>query len=110
MLEMLECKLPYEQLLDSFDGASIELDEVAQRQLTVGKLIKSHAFLILHIGQTDTYAIGVRLKYFDGQTPCSADCRQNNVLGVLFWRHRRSNPNIINAIVPPRSISLFRGS
>lgn len=46
----VECKLPYEQLLDTFGGdlstPPTELDDFAQRQLTVGKRIDAEGFIL----------------------------------------------------------------
>lgn len=46
----VECKLPYEQLVDSFESdlapSSSELDDFAQRLLTVGKRIDAQGFLL----------------------------------------------------------------
>jgi len=53
--DAVECKLPYEQLLDSYGSENlskspVELDEIASRQLTVGKRIDAEA-LILSVPQ-----------------------------------------------------------
>lgn len=48
--DAVECKLPYEQLLDTFGGElstpPTELDDFAQRQLTVGKRIDAEGFIL----------------------------------------------------------------
>lgn len=55
--DAVECKLPYEQLLDSFDGASIELDDVAQKKLTVGKRIDAEGFLLSMPAEVDALPV-----------------------------------------------------
>ena len=53
--DVVECKLPYEQLLDSYstegkkklsNPPGLELDDIAQRQLTVGKRIDAESLIL----------------------------------------------------------------
>jgi len=44
--DAVDCKLPYDQLLDSYNGSNDELDAIAQKQLTVGKRIDAEGLIL----------------------------------------------------------------
>lgn len=108
MLPQMECKLPFDQLLDDFDPTDIEtaeaLDTLAARTLRVGKKINQKAIVL-----TDPHKTNVDHSSGIGKLTVLS-LRKSLIASIEGGAVAKAGTSMDSVIVPSPSTSLFVGA